>query len=191
VKGTKTFRISHAWQGLAVTLAFLSASMTCGIGAQSSSTAPPTLKAELQPLASFVGEWNCEGEFVASKTPIAAHIAIAPDLDGTWLTFRWDDKAPNRFHAFEVWGFDKTAKHFTNFIYDNFGGARLFQSSGWEGDTLTWTGNALASPPAANERFTIERKSPKEFVISYDTRKPQAEWATGDRLACNRVEFSK
>jgi hypothetical protein len=186
VKNTKASRISRACRGFAVTLAFLSASMPWGIRAQSSADAPPALKAELQPLSYFVGEWNCEGEFVASKKPIAAHITIAPDLDGSWLSFRWDDKAPNRFHALELWGFDKTAKHFTNFIYDNFGGARLFQSSGWDGDNLTWTGNALASPPAANERFVIERKSPKEFVISYDTRKAQADWATGDRLTCRQ-----
>lgn len=123
---------------------------------------------------------------MVSKKLIAAHIAIAADVDGSWLTFRWDDKAPNRFHALELWGFDKTANHFTNFVYDNLGGARLFQSAGWEGDTLTWTGNALTSPPAANERFVIERKSPKEFVISYDTRKPQADWATGDHLTCRQ-----
>jgi hypothetical protein len=118
-----------------------------------------------------------------AKKPIAAHIAIAADLDGSWLAFRWDDKAPNRFHALELWGFDKAANHFTNFIYDNFGGVRQFNSAGWEGDTLTWTGNTLATPPALNERFVIERKSPKEFVISYGVRKQQGDW--GDRRPSN------
>jgi hypothetical protein len=42
----------------------------------------PVLKAGLQPLSFFIGEWNCEGEFVASKKPIASHIVIAPDLVG-------------------------------------------------------------------------------------------------------------
>jgi len=182
---TRVFLVAGVIAMLALLFASLGSSSR--VGAQSSGSAGPAVKAELQPLSFFVGEWNCEGEFVASKKPIAAHITIAPDLDGSWLVFRWDDKAPNRFHAMELWGFDKTTNHFTNFIYDNFGGARQFNSSGWDADTLTWTGNMLASPPAANERFVMERKSPKEFVISYDTRKPpQADWATGDRLTCHQ-----
>ncbi len=65
------------------------------------------LKAEIEPFSIFLGQWNCEGEFVASKKPIASHIAVAPDLGGSWLAFRWDDNAPNQYHALELWGFDK------------------------------------------------------------------------------------
>ena len=159
--------------------------------ATGSSSAPaPELKPELQPLAFFAGQWDCDGEFVASKKPIQAHISIAPDLDGSWLIFRWDDKAPNRFHAVEFWGYNKTAKHFSNFIYDNFGGARLFESKGWDADTLIWAGDMLPAASGAetqiNQRFVLERKSAKEFVISYDTRKPQADWSTMDRLSCKQ-----
>ena len=158
--------------------------------AGSSAEAPPAPKPELQPLAFFVGQWDCEGEFVASKKPIAAHISITPDLDGSWLVFRWDDKAPNRFHAVEFWGYHITAKRFSNFIYDNFGGARLFESKGWDADTFTWAGDMLPAASGAetqiNQRFVLERKSAKEFVISYDTRKPQADWSTMDRLTCKQ-----
>jgi hypothetical protein len=149
-------------------------------------SAPAALKPEIQPLAYFLGEWNCEGEFTASKKPIAAHISTTPDLDGAWIAFRWTDRAPSQFHALELFGYDKTAKHFTNFIHDNFGGVRMFNSSGWEADTLTWTGNALAAPAPPNERFVVERKSAKEFVITWETRKPDAEWKSGDRLICKQ-----
>ena len=150
------------------------------------SSAPPALKPEMQPLAFFLGEWNCEGEFISSKQPIAAHISSAPDLDGSWIAFRWTDREPSPFHALELFGYGKAAKHFTNFIYDNFGGVRLFNSPGWESDTLTWTGNALSASAAPNERFVIERKSAKEFVITWETRRPQADWAAGDRLTCKQ-----
>jgi hypothetical protein len=150
------------------------------------STAPRALKPEMQPLAFFLGEWNCEGEFTASKKPIAAHISTTPDLDGWLIAFRWTDRAPSPFHALELFGYDKTAKHFSNFIYDNFGGVRLFNSPGWEADTLTWTGNALAASAPPSERFVIERKSAKEFVITWETRKQQSEWAAGDRLTCKQ-----
>jgi hypothetical protein len=189
VKQRNGFRISPVCKGLIASLAFLFASLVAapGIGAQSPAfDSSSGLKAELQPLSFFLGEWNCEGEFVASKKAIASHIAIAPDLEGSWLVFRWDDKEPNRFHALELWGFDKAANHFTNFIHDNFGGARLFNAPGWDGDTLIWTGNLLAAPPTLDERFVIERKSPKEFVISWDVRKPQTDWTTGDRLICRK-----
>lgn len=184
-----SFRILPACKELIALLVFLFASLLAARGMRAQATASDSssvLKAELQPLSFFLGEWNCEGEFVASKKTIASHIAIAPDLEGSWLVFRWDDKAPNRFHALELWGFDKAANHFTNFIHDNFGGARLFNSPGWDGDTLIWTGNLLAGLPTLDERFVIERKSLKEFVISWDVRKPQADWTTGDRLTCSR-----
>lgn len=145
-----------------------------------------TLKPEMQPLAYFLGEWNCEGEFTASKKPIAAHISTIPDLDGAWIAFRWTDRDPSPFHALELFGYDKTAKHFTNFIHDNFGGVRLFNSPGWEADTFTWTGNALAESASASERFVIEQKSSREFVITWEMRKPEADWKAGDRLTCKQ-----
>ena len=155
-------------------------------GQAGGSAASSALKPEMQPLAFFIGEWDCEGEFIASKKPIAAHISTAPDLDGSLIAFRWTDQAPSTFHALELFGYDKAAKHFTNFIHDNFGGVRLFDSPGWEADTLTWTGNMLSASAAPSERFVIERKSAKEFVITWETRKVGADWTAGDRLTCKQ-----
>lgn len=156
----------------------------------SSTAAPPPLKSELQPLAFSWGSGIATGNSLRQRNRSRRTIGIAPDLDGSWLVFRWDDKAPNRFHAVEFWGYNKAAKHFSNFVYDNFGGARLFESKGWDADTLTWSGDMLSPPSGAeaqlNQRFVLERKSPKEFVISYDTHKPQADWSTMDRLTCKQ-----
>src|ERR1700735_4890405 len=101
--------------------------LSCGAHAQSSAlNSPPALNPALESFTYFVGHWNCEGEFVVVKKSTAAQISVASDLGGSALSFRWDDKPPNRFHALELWGFDKTANHFTNFIHDNFGGVRQF-----------------------------------------------------------------
>ncbi len=159
--------------------------------AGSSDAAPsPALKGELQPLSFFVRHWDCDGEFIASKKPTAAYVEVTSDLDGNWLMFRWDDKAPGKFHAVEFWGYNKAEKHFSNFIYDNFGGVRLFESKAVDGETLTWVGDMLPAASGAeaqiNQRFVLERKSAKSFVISYDTRKPQADWVTVDRLTCTQ-----
>jgi hypothetical protein len=157
------------------------------LSAQSpTASAVPSLKSEVEPLSFFLGQWSCEGEFPATKKPISSRVAATASLDGSWLLFRWDDIAPNQFHALEMWGYDKDAKQFTNFIFDNFGPARLFHSPGWESDKLIWTGDALVSPPNLNQRFLIERKPPNSFVISWQMHKPGADWATGDRLTCTR-----
>jgi hypothetical protein len=175
--------------GLITLLAMLSAPLLVAQQISAQTQASPSasaFKTELVPLSFFIGQWNCEGEFVASKKPIASHIGVSVDLGGSWLVFRWDDNAPNHFQALELWGFDKTSKYFINFIFSNSGGARLFRSLGWDGDTLLWTSDALLTVTTVSERFLIERKPPREFVISWQVRKAEANWTTGDRLTCRQ-----
>jgi hypothetical protein len=171
----------------ALLLGFISAAI---LASAAKSPAPrqsqTSAAAAIQPLAYFVGQWNCDGHFTSNNQPISATITAALDLQNSWLNFRWDDKAPSQFHALELWGFNKTAKQFTNFTYDNFGGVRMFTSPGWDGDTLTWLGDALADPNNPNQRFVIARKSSKEFVITWQTHQPQGDWRTGDELTCKQ-----
>jgi hypothetical protein len=142
--------------------------------------------AAIQPLSFFAGQWNCDGHFTSNNQPISATISASLDLQDSWLSFRWDDKAPSQFHALEMWGFDKSSKQFRNFIYDNFGGVRMFTSGGWDAETWIWLGDALADSAHPNQRFVIARKSPKEFVITWQTHQPQGDWRTGDELACKQ-----
>lgn len=146
------------------------------------------LQPDIQSLAYFVGKWSCAGEFPASHKPISSHIVFAPDLDGSWLTLRWDDNLPNQFHALELWGFDKAARHIINSTYDNFGGMNTYQSAGWIADQLTWGPRDLpANSPIASEKYIFDRKSTKEFVYSWEiVRKPQSQWTVGDTLTCRR-----
>ncbi len=164
----------------------LFATMTPALDVQQQSS--PPLKPELQQLSFFTGHWNCTGEFPASHRPISSHIVFSPELDGSWLALRWDDNAPSVFHALELWGFDKAEHRFTDSIFDNFGGMRIFHSSGWIADELTWGPRDLpANSPITGEQFVIDRKSAKEFVISWEVRKPRAQhWIVGDRLTCRR-----
>lgn len=185
--GRKRFNVP-VFRGLLALLVALVA-VAPKMNSQTPASAAPALKAEVQPLAYFLGAWDCEGEFIASKKPITAHISTTADLDGAWIAFRWSDQPPSPFHSLELFGYDRAAKHFSNFIYDNFGGVRLFNSPGWEADTLTWTGNVLSASGVLSERFVIERKSAKEFVITWETRKPQADWNAGDRLTCKLETF--
>lgn len=139
-----------------------------------SSQAPSALKPELQPLSFFIGQWSCAGEFPASHKPISSHIVFSPELDGSWLVVRWDDDPPNQFHALELWGFDKTAHHFINSIYNSFYGMYIYQSPGWIGDELTWPRDLPPDSPIVSERYVFDRKSTKEFAVSWEVRKTQA-----------------
>jgi hypothetical protein len=151
-------------------------------------SAPNTLADELQPLAYFQGSWTCEGVFPSSGKPIASNLDFSSVLEGAWLAVQSDDAPPNRFHARELWGYDKNAKRFRNFIFDNFGGARLFSSPGWDGDKLVWTGDAFANTDPPTQHFIFQKTSPQEFVVSWEVRKPPANWAVGDRLTCRKTK---
>jgi hypothetical protein len=140
-------------------------------------------QAPLEPLAFFVGSWECAGEFTASKKPVAAHLGVSADLEGAWLSLRWDDRAPGQFHALELWGFDAAAKRFVNLIFDNFGGVRRFSSPGWGGSSLVWTAEA-ASGAVPGERFVFERKTDRQLTVTWQVRKLGADWTTGDQLTC-------
>jgi hypothetical protein len=190
-------RIAGSFLGLVVICAplfgtTLAANPQTG-AARSTSPVQPTpvqLGKELETLAYFTGHWSCQGVFPSNGKQIASEIVFAPDLEGAWLTVRHDDLPPNRFHAFEMWGFDKEAKQFVNFIYDNFGGARKFTSSGWSENTLIWAGESHTASPAALERFVFRRadsgRGPGQFVVNYEVKRGSADWAIGDSLTCRK-----
>jgi hypothetical protein len=170
----------------ALLLGFTSAAIFASTTKLSALQSQTSAAAAIQPLAYFIGQWTCDGHFTSNNQPTSATITASLDLQNSWLSFRWDDKPPSQFHALELWGFNKTSKQFTNFIYDNFGGVRMFTSPGWDGDTLIWLGDALADPNNPNQRFVIARKSSKEFVITWQTHQPQGDWRTGDELTCKQ-----
>ena len=69
---------------------------------QASGSAPAALKKEIEPLAPFIGGWECSGSFAKSGKPISSALNISPALEGAWLIVRHDDHPPNQFHALEL-----------------------------------------------------------------------------------------
>jgi hypothetical protein len=155
-----------------------------------SGTAGPSANVKLKPavesLASFEGKWACRGIFPSNGKPIESQIVFAADLEGAWLTVRHDDLPPNRFHAFELWGFDLSEKQYVAFFYDNFGGVRKFVSSGWTEDKLIWLGESSKTDPPSVPRFVYKRDSPSQFVVNWEVKKGTADWAVGDTLTCKK-----
>ena len=164
---------------------FLTPSTASAAAASAPANDPPKLAAELQPLAFFEGRWHCAGKFVQSGKPIHSDEMFAPDLDGRWLAMRHDDQPPFPFHALEMWDYDKTAKQFTAYIFDNFSGIRHFVSPGWAGEGLTWT-NAAAMH-GATDRFVFEKRDDAGYQVTYYLTRDGKKWSPVDSLRCRRT----
>jgi hypothetical protein len=158
-------------------------------------SAPPSdsvkLKKDIEILAGFEGKWACQGVFPSSGKRIESQIVFAPDLEGVWLSVRHDDLPPNRYHAFELWGFDAEAKQLVAFIYDNFGGARKFTSPGWAEEELIWTGESGRTDKAATQRFVFRRDNPGQFVMNYEVKKGNSDWTIGDTITCKKLKLTR
>ena len=137
-----------------------------------------------EPFSSFIGRWHCDGKFASDARPISANLAFESILDGKFMLFRHDDEPPFNCHAWSEWGWDATARQFVSTTQDSAGGIRLFVSSGWEGQTLTWSGGNL--PDSSDQRFVFERLGERNFRVSYFHKKG-ASWLAVDSSSCIRV----
>lgn len=153
--------------------------------ASQGAASPTKLKGEIESFASLSGAWKCKGVFPANGKAIESQITFTPDLEGAWLLVRHDDLPPNRFHALELWGFDKDQKLFVAHIYDNFGGQRKLTSSGWDDKQLTWL---LESPgTAGTQRFVFKRETPEQLMVNWEVKGANSDWQIGDTLTCNHI----
>ncbi|GAP65559.1 hypothetical protein MBSD_n0849 [Mizugakiibacter sediminis] len=150
------------------------------------SASPPALRGALapalQPLAYFVGAWDCAGRFLRSGAAIASREVFDVTLDGRWLRLRHDDRPPHAFHALELWGYDEHAGRFDAHVFDNFAGARRYASMGWQGGALVWLGDG----DTAADRFSFERRGLAAYRVTYARRGADGRWIDVDTLDCRR-----
>src|SRR5580700_11054777 len=81
--------------------------------AQQSKTDPARVKF-------FAGNWSCTGEFASGKK-IEANVSFTCELDGKWLLYRHNDRAPGPFKALALWGVDQPSRSLVAVMEDNFG----------------------------------------------------------------------
>ena len=136
----------------------------------------------LAPLAGFAGHWRCAGRFANGK-PITSRETFGIELGGQWLHMRHVDDPPNRYLADSWWSYDKTARHFTATVFDNFGGERRYTSSGWVGDTLTLENVATSG---YLDRFVFQRHGDDAYRVTYTYRNRSGTWQLGDEQSCTR-----
>ena len=130
----------------------------------------------------LLGSWRCDGVFPASGKTIASTMRFDVDLGGAAVLKHHDDIAPASYRAVEAWTYDATGKQFNAAIVDNFGGARRFSSSGWEGDTLAWTSAPEVQPA---QKFIYVRAADGVLRVDWQVIRG-GNFVVGDTLTCKR-----
>lgn len=142
----------------------------------------PILQPALQPLVGFIGSRRCSGSFLKSGKAISSTETVSPELSGYWLMLRHADDPPFNFDALELWGYDSKGKHFTAYMYDNFGGVREFDSPGWQGDSFTWTN--VDPTTVKQDRFVFEKQAAGGYRFTYEVTADGSNWTGVDSLLC-------
>lgn len=137
----------------------------------------------MAPLAWFVGDWQCVGQF-ADGRPIRSRERFETTLDGNWLRMRHDDAAPGRYHAEAWWGREPSAQRYAVTVFDNGGGLRHYASAGWRGDALVLENTASAGYV---DRFSYRRLDAASYRVDYAWRDRGGAWRLGDSLRCTKA----
>lgn len=155
--------------------------------------AMPKPAPEMAQLKFFVGNWRCNGKAEASpfgpahgsKTTTRGKI----DLDGFWLTVSVDEQkskeSPMPIHGRFASTYDGAGKKFVGLWYDNFGAWELMTSPGFEGDTITFSGDAMMGGQKIPAKDAFTRKGDKEMVHTGEMEM-QGKWMKLYEETCKR-----
>jgi hypothetical protein len=161
-------------------------------GAKPEAAAPmkmeaPKPYAELDALKPLAGMWSCDGK--APEGPMGpAHAYKATvnhkwDLANFWI---WQEyktmkskENPMAFSAKGWMGWDNANKHYVWAGVDDMGGWISLTSTGWTGDKMEFSGDAMGMMGKMKAKFTLTKgKTPNELMMetSMETPKGPATW---------------
>jgi hypothetical protein len=138
--------------------------------------------ASIQDMRPLLGGWHCDGVFPASGKTIASVMRLEADLGDAIVLKHHDDLAPATYKAVEAWTYDAKSRDFNAAVVDSLGGARRFSSSGWEGDTLTWTSAPDVQPA---QKFVYVRGPDGTLRVDWQVKR-EGRFVVGDTLTCKR-----
>jgi hypothetical protein len=133
---------------------------------------------------SFAGYWQCFGSFPASGRLHRSIYHGESSADGKWVDLTETDIEPKgyvgRYELGTDAGHDKLV-----FINMNSAGYGIFESPGWDGQTLTVTSTEVLrySSAAPKNRFLYTVNDPQHFSVEWQYQKADG-WVSGDLLHC-------
>jgi hypothetical protein len=148
-------------------------------GAVFAAAPPPS-----QTLRYFEGAWHCDGVFPSNGRKISSALTFVWYGKTGSLVKQHDDEAPNEYHAIELWAASSKGG-FQNMIADSFGGVRVFVSSGWADEALTWVNDA---DQTIKEKFTYSKVNGDAMRVDWAVSRNGAPFVIGDTLTCSRTK---
>ena len=149
---------------------------------------------QLQSLSSFVGTWKCSGKAFASEMgpehSTTATVTAKWTLNAKWLDMKYTEdknsKNPNPVAVSAFWGWDEGVKKYVAGAVDNMGGYGVTQSSGWDGDTLTFEGPSHMGPMTMNGRDVFTKNGDNQITHSFQIQDNAGGWKKLDEETCKK-----
>ncbi|GEB36658.1 hypothetical protein GLI01_06930 [Gluconacetobacter liquefaciens] len=136
--------------------------------------------------ARLVGSWQCSGHFHSGRVHRSTYTGSVI-LDGAWLQLAETDIEPaSGYTALYLLGFDAQRRRDIMFDANNAGAAVYASPEGWYAGVLVLSSDdAGEGAPYRFNRFIYRLLEPSGFSVTWQVKKtPDAEWVTGDELAC-------
>lgn len=147
---------------------------------------PSDVRATLEDLQYFVGDWNASVEDPRSGTRATLSYRVEPTLRGAWLAGRGHSPELD-LTVHDMWGRDAVSGEIVRTIFDSQGIHGLVRSSGWTGDVLTLQGEARTPQGIVHVRETITRIDAATFRAVWEMRVDDA-WVTYSVEQVTRVD---
>ncbi|HEX8170606.1 MAG TPA: DUF1579 family protein [Thermoanaerobaculia bacterium] len=149
--------------------------------------------ANVQPVAWFAGHWQCSGiayaNPMAPEHPTRATVNAQWTMDGHWLRFDYAEiKTPRNPMPFAVTGFfgyDPELKQFVIGSVDNMGGYSTSGSSGWDGDSIVFTGPWHMGTMTATGRDTFTKMGANKMTHTAEIQQ-NGNWMKAGQETCTR-----
>jgi hypothetical protein len=137
---------------------------------------PPKPAPELANLKFFAGSWTCSGDSPAGPFGPAhktqSTVTLKSDLDGFWyagtMTEMKTASNPHPVKGMLHLGYDTGEKQFVQVWVDNTGSRSVQMSPGWEGDSISFTGEQVVMGEKAAAKDTITKKGAREFTHKFE-----------------------
>jgi Protein of unknown function (DUF1579) len=137
---------------------------------------PPKPAPELSQVKYFAGSWTCSGDAPASPFGPAhktqSSMTLKLDLDGFWYDgMMIETKTASNPHPVKGMvhiGYEPSTKQYVVVWLDNSGSWATEMSSGWQGDTITFTGDQMIMGEKASAKDVFTKKGNTEFTHRFD-----------------------
>lgn len=153
--------------------------------------APPKPDPALKQLDYFAGTWQCKGtqSFGGQTTHFQETVIGTWVLNHFWLDVRVTQEKtkenPTPFSGRAYLGYDPASKKFLIDWIDNTGGYETADTTGWDGNTISWDGTSHMGTMSAKGRDVFTKVSAKKLTHTFSLEM-DGKWTEVMNETCTR-----